>query len=108
MKYAVLGLAALMYGLVIAFPQRKAWFSLGAAAILAALGAAGLVPGVGPVLCDVAFGGAFYAFCRADDLGVRLVPEEFRRLIDLGMKVKRAVMAGLPIRTPAWRPCCRV
>jgi proline racemase len=58
------------------------------------------VPGVGPVLCDVAFGGAFYAFCRAEDLGVRLVPEEFRRLIDLGMRVKRAVMATLPIRHP--------
>ncbi|MCK7514304.1 MAG: proline racemase family protein [Desulfobacterales bacterium] len=26
----------------------------------------------------MAFGGAFYAFCRAEDLGVRLVPEDFR------------------------------
>jgi trans-L-3-hydroxyproline dehydratase len=58
------------------------------------------VPGIGPVSCDVAFGGAFYAFCRAEDLGVRLVPEEFRRLIDLGMRIKRAVMATLPIRHP--------
>jgi trans-L-3-hydroxyproline dehydratase len=58
------------------------------------------VPGLGPVPCDVAFGGAFYAFCRAEDLGVRLVPEDFRRIIDLGMKVKRAVTAGLTIRHP--------
>jgi trans-L-3-hydroxyproline dehydratase len=58
------------------------------------------VPGIGPVACDVAFGGAFYAFCRAEDLGVRLVPEDFRKLIDLGMRVKRAVMASLPIRHP--------
>lgn len=58
------------------------------------------VPGVGEVACDVAFGGAFYAFCRAEDLGVSLVPGEFRRLIDLGMKVKRAVMDSLPIRHP--------
>ena len=58
------------------------------------------VPGIGAVACDVAFGGAFYAFCRAEDLGVRLVPEDFRKLIDLGMKVKRAVMESLPIRHP--------
>jgi proline racemase len=58
------------------------------------------VSGVGEIPVDVAFGGAFYAFCRADDLGVRLYPEDFRRLIDLGMKVKRAVMDCLPIRHP--------
>ncbi len=58
------------------------------------------VPGIGEVACDVAFGGAFYAFCQAGHLGVRLVPEDFRKLIDLGMKVKRAVMDSLPIRHP--------
>ena len=58
------------------------------------------VPGIGPVACDVAFGGAFYAFCRAEDLGVRLIPEDFRKLIDVGMRVKRAVMKSLPIRHP--------
>jgi proline racemase len=59
-----------------------------------------VIPGVGEIACDVAFGGAFYAFCRAEDLGVRLVPEDFRKLIDLGMRVKRAVMESLPIRHP--------
>jgi len=58
------------------------------------------VPGVGEVACDVAFGGAYYAFCRAEDIGVRLVTADFRKLIDLGMRVKRAVMATLPIRHP--------
>jgi proline racemase len=58
------------------------------------------VPGVGRVSCDVAFGGAFYAFCRAEDLGVGLEAEDFRRLIDLGMRVKRAVQSTLPIRHP--------
>lgn len=37
-KYLVLGLAVLMYGLVIGFPHRKAWFTLGAAAAVLALG----------------------------------------------------------------------
>jgi proline racemase len=59
-----------------------------------------VVPGIGPVACDIAFGGAFYAFCQAEDLGVRLVPEDFRKLIDVGMRVKKAVMASRPPRHP--------
>ncbi len=59
------------------------------------------VPGIGTIIVDVAFGGAFYAFCRAQDLGVGLVPAQSRRLIDLGMRVKRRVVEMLPIRHPA-------
>jgi trans-L-3-hydroxyproline dehydratase len=58
------------------------------------------VPGIGPVRYDVAFGGAFYAYCQAADLGVGLEPSEFRRLIEVGTAVKRAVMESLPIRHP--------
>lgn len=58
------------------------------------------VPGIGSVRYDVGFGGAFYAYCKAEDLGVRLVPEEFRKLIEVGMAVKRAVMASLVIKHP--------
>jgi proline racemase len=58
------------------------------------------VPGVGPVNYDVAFGGAFYAYCRADDLGVGLGPADFRRLIEVGTAVKRAVVESLSIRHP--------
>ena len=58
------------------------------------------VPGLGRVRYDVAYGGAFYAFCRAEELGVSLEPESFRELMDVGMRVKRAVMASLPIRHP--------
>jgi trans-L-3-hydroxyproline dehydratase len=58
------------------------------------------VPGLGNIRVDVAFGGAFYAFCRADDLGVRLIPEDFRHLIHVGMRVKRAVMDSVSIRHP--------
>ncbi len=38
MKYLVLAIAVVMYGLVIAFPHKKAWFTLGAALAVAALG----------------------------------------------------------------------
>lgn len=58
------------------------------------------VPSIGRVRYDVAFGGAFYAFCRAEELGVRLIPDDFRKLIDIGMRIKHAVMDSLPIRHP--------
>jgi Na+/H+ antiporter NhaD/arsenite permease-like protein len=41
MKYFTLGIAAIMYALVIAFPKKKAWFTLGAAALAVAIGAVG-------------------------------------------------------------------
>ena len=57
-------------------------------------------PGLGQVKVDIAFGGAFYAFCSAPSLGLHLVPKDFRRLIDAGMRVKRAVQDAIPIRHP--------
>ena len=50
------------------------------------------VPDFGRVRYDVAFGGAFYAYVRSDELGIELTPENYRELIDLGMRIKRAVM----------------
>ena len=55
------------------------------------------VPGLGRVRYDLAFGGAFYAYVRAEEAGVGLTPADFRQLIDLGTRIKRAVMdAGIP------------
>jgi trans-L-3-hydroxyproline dehydratase len=58
------------------------------------------VPGLGKIPVDVAFGGAFYAFCEAEALGVLLDATDFRELIDVGMRVKQAVMETLPLRHP--------
>jgi trans-L-3-hydroxyproline dehydratase len=58
------------------------------------------VPELGQVRYDLAFGGAFYAFVEAENLGVSLNPEDFHRLIDVGMRVKAAVMDSVPIRHP--------
>jgi len=58
------------------------------------------IPGIGTLDYDLAFGGAFYAFCRAEDLGLRLVPAEFRKIIETGMKIKQAVMASRVIKHP--------
>jgi trans-L-3-hydroxyproline dehydratase len=58
------------------------------------------VPGIGKVRCDIAFGGAFYAYVDAQDVGVRCIPADFRPLIEKGMAIKRAVMAGRPVPHP--------
>jgi len=54
------------------------------------------VPGVGRVRYDLAFGGAYYAYVEAASVGVGLSPGDFRALIDLGTRIKRAVMAADP------------
>ena len=59
------------------------------------------VPGLGRVRYDVAFGGAFYAFVDAGGLGIGLGAANFRSLIDVGMRIKRAVMEALPIEHPS-------
>ncbi|MCP5100519.1 MAG: proline racemase family protein [Chloroflexi bacterium] len=58
------------------------------------------VPGIGQVRYDVAFGGAFYAFVQAADMGLGLDNAHFRQLIDVGMRIKRAVMESLPLNHP--------
>jgi proline racemase len=58
------------------------------------------VPGVGSVLFDVGYGGAFYAFVDAKPLGLRLVPEEFERLVDCGRRIKQAVAARFETKHP--------
>jgi len=58
------------------------------------------VPGIGQVRVDIGYGGAFYAYCKAEDLGVRVVGEQFRELIEAGMRVKRAVMDSIKISHP--------
>ena len=58
------------------------------------------VPGVGPVHYDVAFGGAFYAFCRAEALGLTLEPKHAPQLQVLGLAIKQAIMAERTISHP--------
>ena len=54
------------------------------------------VPGLGRVAYDLAFGGAYYAYVDATSVGVGLTPADFRALIDLGTRIKQAVMAADP------------
>jgi trans-L-3-hydroxyproline dehydratase len=57
-------------------------------------------PGIGRVRYDIAFGGAFYAFCDARELGLQLVPGESSQIIALGKIIKQAVSEACPPHHP--------
>lgn len=56
--------------------------------------------GIGETICDIAFGGAYYAFCDAADLGLTLEPAQHDRLIEVGRLVKEAVLAQTAVEDP--------
>ncbi len=58
------------------------------------------VPGLGTIRYDLAFGGAFYAFVDAGQLGLHCQKDETFQLIEKGMKIKRAIVRQLPMRHP--------
>lgn len=59
-------------------------------AFVVALDADVEVPGYGAVQVDVAWGGAFFAFVDAAEVGLNLVPEEAAELAALGGRITRA------------------
>ena len=58
------------------------------------------VPGIGKIRFDVAYGGAFYAFCDAAELGLEVTEKKYNTLIDYGKRIKKAVMEQFDIRHP--------
>jgi trans-L-3-hydroxyproline dehydratase len=58
------------------------------------------VLGLGKVKYDIAFGGAFYAYVEAEDVGLVCKPEAYRYLIEKGKAIKQAVMESLPVVHP--------
>ncbi len=58
------------------------------------------VPELGPVRYDLAFGGAFYAYVNAADVGLTCLPENHDGLIEKGMQIKRAIMKAREIPHP--------
>lgn len=59
-----------------------------------------MVPGIGRVPFDVAYGGAFYAFVNAEKLGIGLEMKDYNQLINWGKKIKKAVMENFEIKHP--------
>lgn len=58
------------------------------------------VPKLGRVKYDLAFGGAFYAYVQAKDLGLECTSEYFNQLIEKGMLIKKAVQATGKVKHP--------
>ena len=58
------------------------------------------VPELGKIKYDLAFGGAFYAYVSADEVGLTCSPKDYRSLIETGMAIKRAIMNNRPIIHP--------
>ncbi len=58
------------------------------------------IPGVGPISLDIGYGGAFYAVVEAEQAGVSLALESSAALIDLGRRIKKAVMGACVIEHP--------
>ena len=58
------------------------------------------VPGLGTVRYDLVFGGAFYAYVQAGDLGLTCAEAEAQQLIETGREIKEAIMASRAIDHP--------
>ena len=62
------------------------------------------VEGIGQVTYDLAFGGAFYAYVDADSVGVDISADNVSQVIDVGRRIKHAVMASYDIQHPEGDP----
>jgi proline racemase len=58
------------------------------------------VPEVGDVTVDVVFGGLFFVFVNAHQLGIELTPANATRLADLGMRILATANEQVPVRHP--------
>jgi len=58
------------------------------------------LPLYGHLTADIAFGGAFYAFLSAEQVGLSVTPEQTQQLVVAGEAIKKAVNATLPIKHP--------
>ncbi len=58
------------------------------------------VPEFGKIHYDIAFGGAYYAYLQADQLGLTCASSEYRKLIEMGMAIKNAVIRSTRIIHP--------
>jgi proline racemase len=58
------------------------------------------VEGIGPLTYDLAFGGAFYAYCDANEAGVSLDPSGIDGTIGRGRAIKRAIAAEAELDHP--------
>ena len=54
----------------------------------------------GVVNVDIAYGGTFYAIVQAEDLGLEIVPEKSRRIVEYGEVLRKSIQEQVEIRHP--------
>lgn len=59
-----------------------------------------VLPEIGAVTYDIAFGGAFYAFCQAEELSIDLTEINYERLINTGRLIKNTIADVEKIKHP--------
>ncbi len=57
-------------------------------------------PRWGPIKIDVAFGGVYYALIDADQIGVKIRPENARQLAEYGMELKALLADHIKVKHP--------
>ena len=58
------------------------------------------VEGLGRLKFDIAYGGTFYAFVDAEQIGLELSPAHFNKIIDCGRRIKHAIVDQFPVVHP--------
>lgn len=58
------------------------------------------VDGVGDVVADVVYCGAFYVYLDASKVGLKVTPEYTQKLVDVGMEIKHKVMEMMEFNHP--------
>lgn len=58
------------------------------------------VPDIGKVVMDISFGGSFFAIVKAENLGIEIETKNAQKLIEIGMKVIKAVNEQVEIQHP--------
>ncbi|EJL38813.1 proline racemase family protein [Brevibacillus agri] len=59
------------------------------------------VEGIGPVTCDLAYGGNFYAITDARALGLELVPANAATIVDTAVRIRKAINQAVEVVHPA-------
>jgi len=58
------------------------------------------VPDVGKIHADIAFGGLYYALVDSEEVGIKVHPENAKRLIEVGMRILDAANKQVKVRHP--------
>lgn len=58
------------------------------------------IPEYGKIKYDLAFGGAYYTYVQADNVGLTCYPKNIAKLIQVGREIKKAVSESIIIKHP--------